>query len=61
MPSNTTFNLLAIGIILIGVFLWRRNSPKLENEPNALPTLIPFFGHAFSFARNKRSFFQWAE
>ncbi|KAJ5822472.1 cytochrome P450 [Penicillium robsamsonii] len=34
--------------------------PVLPNEPLLIPHWMPFFGHAFSFARSKRSFFRWA-
>lgn len=35
--------------------------PVLPNEPLLIPHWMPFFGHAFRFARSKRSFFRWAK
>lgn len=32
-----------------------------SDEPKIIPHWIPFFGHAFRFAINKRKFFLWAE
>jgi hypothetical protein len=30
-------------------------------EPLPLPHLLPFFGHALSFVRDQRAFFEWAK
>lgn len=30
-------------------------------EPPPLPHLLPFFGHALSFVRDQRAFFEWAK
>ena len=50
---------LALTALVISVFLARFRGSV--SEPNFLPTWIPFFGHAFRFARDKRSFFLWAQ
>lgn len=55
----------AVAVTLALLFaVWLVLSPKavsLSNEPNSIPHWIPFFGHAFRFAKDKRTFFQWAE
>jgi hypothetical protein len=30
-------------------------------EPPPLPHVLPFFGHALSFVRDQRAFFEWAK
>jgi hypothetical protein len=53
-------------LFVIGVWLYKSvivmsSGQKTGNEPNDLYTWIPFFGHAFRFAKDKRSFFLWAQ
>lgn len=52
-------------LFVVGVWLYKSvivmSPQKTGNEPNDLYTWIPFFGHAFRFAKDKRSFFLWAQ
>ena len=49
-----------ISIILLAAYRFLFRTGRLPNEPNEIPTWLPFFGHAFTFAKDKRSFYRWA-
>jgi hypothetical protein len=37
-------------------------APKYSSkEPSPVPHLLPFFGHAISFVKDQRGFFEWAK
>jgi hypothetical protein len=48
-----------ISILLLAAHRFLFRTGRLPNEPNEIPTWIPFFGHAFTFAKDKRSFYRW--
>jgi hypothetical protein len=68
MPSvNLPPTFLPYGIIIgvVAVYLallkFTVGGKSRHDEPRLIPHWIPFFGHAFRFAINKRTFFLWAE
>ncbi|CDM28621.1 hypothetical protein DTO013E5_939 [Penicillium roqueforti] len=53
--------LAAAGVVALLILSKLAFTPKqLPNEPEVIPHWMPFFGHAFRFAKSKREFFRWA-
>jgi hypothetical protein len=57
------YGLVAVGITVVYLALLRftKGGKWRPDEPKMIPHWLPFFGHAFRFAINKRTFFLWAE
>lgn len=54
--------LAAAGVVALLILSKLAFTPKqLPNEPEVIPHWMPFFGHAFRFAKSKREFFRWAK
>lgn len=60
---NLTHVYIAAGIAALyaAILRFTVGGKSRSDEPNLIPHWIPFFGHAFRFAINKRKFFLWAE
>lgn len=56
--NATTVSLIVAAIALLYLLSRKLQVPRYINEPPYIPSLIPWFGHAFGLFRHKMAYYR---